>query len=112
MSGKWRRDRWFILGVLFLSVNAYGVFSLVRSGRDRNEIAVAFSPGDERALRPGEELVWKFSEPMTAAEKVGRSAPEGTVVFDPPAEGSFTWTAPDTLTFSPRADWKKCSAFT
>jgi hypothetical protein len=112
MSEKWRRDRWFVLATVFLLLNAYGVFTLVRNAGGRDGVSVvAFSPGDERPVGEAEPLLFRFSEAMVSAEKIGGSASPGALSLDPRVEGEFAWTAADTLTFTPRENWKKCSLF-
>ncbi len=113
MSGNWRRDRWFVLAVVFLAINAYGVYSAVKSSAGREGVSVvSFLPSDERPVGPSEPIRIRFSEAMVAPERAGSSASPSLLSFEPRVEGALTWAAPDTLLFAPRASWKKCYLFT
>lgn len=105
------RNRWFVLGLLFLCINGYAVGlyrSWLKNGRDlRTELA---APKDGR-VSGGDEVRWRFSGDMVTPLVTGAWSAVGPVRFYPDVRGNFCWTRPRELTFRPEAEWKPCTDF-
>jgi uncharacterized protein YfaS (alpha-2-macroglobulin family) len=108
------RNKWFLLAVLFLMVNAWGVYRLQPPGvhEDSRSVFASFEPGDGAIVSSNEVLAWQFSEPVAHPAQVGRETSTGPVNIHPSVPGLFRWTAVDRLEFKPAAPWPECNAFT
>ncbi len=105
------RNKWFILGLLFLFVNSYAMWlyrTSLKDGRGlRAELVV---PRDGRVS--GQDVLrWRFSGDMVSPSATGVWSAAGPVQFFPDVPGSFCWAAPRELTFRPDGQWKPCSDF-
>lgn len=105
------RHRWFILALLFLGLNGYGIYL----GRDalqgrRGVRAELAAPGDGR-VAGRDTLRWRFSADMVAPAATGAWFAAGPVKFAPDAKGAFCWLTPRELAFRPDAEWTPCTDF-
>ena len=105
-----KRNRWFLLAVLFLLINGYGVFRVTEYlRRDTGSVrVVAVSHSDGDYLRKSDEIRWDFSSEMAGPDEVDRWLEIGPVRFTPRVNGHFCWDRPDQLVFIPAQPWGYC----
>lgn len=108
---NWERDRWFLIAVLFLCVNGYGVFRLTSADGRSGPKAISFTAGEEGVVNGEQSLVWKFSTDMVPEQEVGRWRVPGPVSVVPATDGRFCWTSARQLTFQPAVPWRACTAY-
>ncbi len=111
---KWLdQNKWFVLAVLFLGVNAWGIFRL-RPPPDGGETQVfaSFEPGDGGLIESNTPVAWTFSQAMVPEEAAGQELADGPIVFQPSVSGRFRWTSSDRLEFAPQAEWPAGTLFT
>lgn len=109
-----RGNRWFVLAVLFLLVNTWGVVKWTSRPRAGvRYVAATFLPGENATLTGRTEAVsWEFSEAMVPAAALGPVADAAPVALSPAVPGVFAWERPDRLVFRPAGEWPECSRFT
>src|ERR1043166_2289620 len=110
---KWKANKWFYLAVLFLLVNAYGVFRMARPqpNTSRPVKVNAFQPDTGRSIGSDEMLKWTFSTDMVTATKTGSWSKTGPATIEPAIPGSFCWRTPNELWFRPSELWQECTAY-
>lgn len=104
-------NRWFLLALIFLLVNGYGVWKLTHGGpaapretvaRTALEVA-AFAPGENAVVADQTPLTWKFTRPVATTNVEAR--------IEPGHPGAFVWASPTELRFEPAAPWKPCNRY-
>ena len=109
----WRRDRWFVLGVLLLLVNARAVRQMSRGspGGPWPSRVVAFEAGKDGVVTGDEAIRWQFNTPVAEASDVGVWRAEGPATFQPVVQGRFCWLSDRVLAFEPAANWPLCTEY-
>lgn len=110
----WSKDRWFVLGLAALAVNAGGWWWTAR--QQAPEVKVSRPPefalgGDEGFARDLSTLRWTFPAPVVAPESTGNWVTNTVVEIRPPVEGAVRWAESNVLEFKPAAAWPKCQTF-
>lgn len=103
------RNRWFVLGTLFLIVNAVAVLPTVRQWISPRFVRAVLIAPESSELCESDHLVWKFSSAMVSPAETGRWERSGPVTITPLVPGLFKWATPDELRFKPDSDWPKCT---
>ena len=113
VSRKLGQHRWFILAVLFLGLNSYGIYALTRTQRSRREAtATLIEPENGRVASGSKAIVkWHFSADMVEDDATGKWQDDGPVDFSPIVAGSFCWVRPNELAFRPDRGWPGCTEF-
>lgn len=99
-------DRWFLLALAFLCVNAWGVWRIAGRRAAEAAPAVVFSAEEGVALTNKAPLVWTFTSAMRPP--AGGLPP---VAFRPPLTGLFEWRTTRELTFAPSQPWTAGRAY-
>ncbi len=104
------RNRWWSLSLLFLLVNALGLWRALflwdaHLGRLDGGARLKSSPAAEQVVVGRAPLRWVWTAPVVADEAVGQIPPSAPVTFDPPQRGRFVWVSDRVLEFQPSEDW-------
>ncbi|HPJ71381.1 MAG TPA: MG2 domain-containing protein, partial [bacterium] len=93
-------NRWFFLAAFFaigiLAVNGWRVFS----GGGEWAVRAMFIPGNGAEVGGREKIYWRFDKPLFFEAETPFALPTWDEV-----PGTFSWTAPGLLVFSPLQDW-------
>lgn len=110
-SQKAKDNRWFLLGVAFLALNAGAVFLLCRDHAFTCKVSVELAAPGDGQLRGKDSVRWRFSEDMVSGSETDRWLSAPPVRFLPSVEGGARWVTPRDLEFVPANEWPKCTAF-
>jgi hypothetical protein len=104
------RNRWWSLALLFLLVNALGLWRALflwdaHLGRLDGGARLKSSPASEQVVVGRAPLRWVWTAPVVADEAVGQVPSNAPVTFDPPHRGRFVWVSDRVLEFQPSEDW-------
>ncbi len=107
------RERWFVLAVLFLLLNTYGILRLTgRPLGHGGEIRITdVSPDPDRPLTGRDQIRWTFNAGMTDDAGIGIGLPEDPFIFTPHVPGRYHWESPRTLVFVPASEWSPCRRY-
>ncbi|MEI6809047.1 MAG: alpha-2-macroglobulin [bacterium] len=103
------RNRWFILGILLIIVNAIAVLPAVWQWASPQFVSARMISPESGDLMGRDSLVVKFTSDMVSHLETGKWERIGPVTMTPPAAGLFKWTGCDELVFKPDNDWPKCT---
>ncbi len=104
-------NRWFILGILFLLVNGYGVWLYRASLAEGRGLRATLTAPRSGCVTGQDVLRWRFSADMVAPSATGVWSAAGPVKFLPDVQGAFGWATPRELVFRPDKEWKPCVNF-
>jgi uncharacterized protein YfaS (alpha-2-macroglobulin family) len=104
-------NKWFVLAVLFLIVNTYGVIQVTTSAREGWIRVAKFSAGAKGLVRDREPLAWIFSSAMALPEEIGHWTTEGPVSIEPAMPGRYCWVSERELKFEPVSAWQQCTPY-
>ncbi|MBN2703362.1 MAG: alpha-2-macroglobulin family protein [Pontiellaceae bacterium] len=107
-----RMNRWFVLALAFLILNAAAVIYWLSDKEDPHVHAALIMPDNGRVEAGSrDELRWRFTASMATANPIGQWTDSGPVRFLPEIDGEYCWVAADELAFRPRSEWPQCSVF-
>lgn len=86
------------------------VFLVLATSCSKNDLAVT-SKNFESQVELQQNLVLEFSHPLVADSLVGAWDTTRYVSFQPAVQGSFKWTSPTTLVFSPSKGFRPSTAY-
>jgi uncharacterized protein YfaS (alpha-2-macroglobulin family) len=109
-------NRWFVLGLAFLILNAWAILRDKPPGvviENQSPPPVTWDTRIEKvegsdqdvALAGRSEILWNFREDMVAEDATHTWLEAGPVLFNPPQAGMFCWKTPRILAFRPEGDW-------
>lgn len=106
---------WFILALVFLGLNGWGVRHLLHGAAnrapERPATVVQGNIDAGTAIAPDTALAWTFSQDMVDESSTGTVIDRAPLTLDPAVPGRFTWETPRTLMFRPAANWPLCHFF-
>ncbi|MDQ7779280.1 MAG: MG2 domain-containing protein [Planctomycetota bacterium] len=115
--GNWLpRQKYILLGLAFLVLNAYWFYEWKSSRHDRAPGPVGpsrtlakpeFSPPSDAIMPADGTLVLRFKEDMVPNTQVGKPIDEDLITLNPQIEGRLKWSDPRTLTFKPIGAWTR-----
>jgi uncharacterized protein YfaS (alpha-2-macroglobulin family) len=108
-------DRWFLLGLCFLVLNAWVAWRVTRPGTAgvgaASPAAVTFTAGRDGVVDGQALLRWRFDRALARPEEIGRVATNLQVELRPAVAGVLAWTGAYDLVFQPASAWPGCLTF-
>ncbi len=103
------RHRWFVLGIICVGVNTWGVARWTADGRG---VSVRrFTAGANGVVAGRDELTWRFSAPLVDPGVVDRGEIPDLLDLTPHVPGRLRWRSTRELVFQPTELWPPCTSF-